>query len=147
MTNTSWAPHYLIRWLFEQDTIWITAKGEKRCVQTMDRDHALNTILMLERVRTQIEPFLKDQHIWETPLYAALKQRVLPSDPSAPEGARFAVETSDGQKALTVYLREQPQDAGKGAYPWTARGWDPELGIETAIYLTDREVRETLRPV
>ena len=83
--NQSWAPNYLIQSYFDQPEAWITAKGESLNVEDMDREHALNSILMVERVRTQIEPFLKC-HVWETPLYAALKARVLGSDPSIPEG-------------------------------------------------------------
>lgn len=145
--QTSWAPHYLIRWLFNQDSIWITAEGEKKCVQAMDRDHALNTVLFLERVGSQIEGFL-GKRVFATPLYAALKERARtaepPSGPPPPPGARFKVIVSagPGDQSWTTYLKEFPQDDGKeGSFPMYAQGWDPEdpgRG-ETRILMTRAE--------
>lgn len=77
--NESWAPNYLGKWLFQQSKLWITAAGEAKQIRTMDREHALNTLLMLERVQSD----LRDERalpygvkLQDTPLYKALHKRV-----------------------------------------------------------------------
>lgn len=73
-TNRSFGGDYLLKWLFNQDEVWITAAGEEKRVEEMDLDHALNTLLMMERVVEDF-PFPRDE-LQDKPLYKALYGRV-----------------------------------------------------------------------
>lgn len=73
-TTREFGDSYLLKWLFNQDEIWITAAGEEKCVEEMDLDHALNTLLMMERVVEDF-PFPRDE-LQDKPLYKALYARV-----------------------------------------------------------------------
>lgn len=65
---------YLLKWLFSQNEVWITATGESKRVDEMDLDHCLNTLLMMERVADDL-PFESDA-LQEKALYKALYARV-----------------------------------------------------------------------
>lgn len=70
-----WEPDYLVRWLFDQTDIWVTAQGVVVEVESMDPEHALNTLCFLERVADDF-PFGRDL-LQSKPLYEALRKRVL----------------------------------------------------------------------
>lgn len=70
-----WKPNYLVRWLFGQTTIWITAAGDMVEVESMDPEHALNTLCFLERVADDF-PFRREA-LQSSALYRAIRQRVL----------------------------------------------------------------------
>lgn len=69
-----WAPDYLVRAIFDQDQFWITAAGEWKIVAAMAPDHALNTLLFLERVDHDLP--IPAESLQHTALYKALYQRV-----------------------------------------------------------------------
>ena len=76
--NRDWAPDYLVRWLFEQDDVWITASRRLVFVASMEREHLLNTLLMLERVANSIEVHLPvATRVQDTVLYNTMRRRVL----------------------------------------------------------------------
>lgn len=70
----AWAPDYLVRAIFDQDRFWITAAGEWKVVAAMAPDHALNTLLFLERVDHDLP--IPAESLQHTALYKALYQRV-----------------------------------------------------------------------
>jgi hypothetical protein len=72
---------HLTKALFEQDRIWVTSAAKVVKIESMDKEHALNTLLMLERFDDL--PDIVALH--ESPLYLALKAHVLLSDPIDPE--------------------------------------------------------------
>lgn len=74
--NRGWAPSYLVRSYFDQSTTWVTADGRRLWIPHMEFDHALNALLMLERVADDVEEHLRDERVQDTPLYAGLKARV-----------------------------------------------------------------------
>lgn len=81
--NRGWAPGYLARWLFSQGEVWITADGRPVEIDAMEWEHALNTLLMIERVAGSIEPEIGGGYVQDTPLYAALRRRVEADEPTA----------------------------------------------------------------
>jgi hypothetical protein len=73
-----WAPRYLVEWLFDQDRIWITAKGEQKFISQMEADHLLNTLLFLERNEDDLnEGGVPTGTLQHTALYQAIKRRLL----------------------------------------------------------------------
>lgn len=126
--NRSWAPGYLGKWLFAQNRLWITAAGEAVTIRTMDRTHALNTLLMLERVEGDLrsEGALRmGQELQDTPLYAALYKRVAAREAGVPvsdvrdvdelsvrhgEGRVISMATtSEGIRIIVAYEKDGEQ--------------------------------------
>lgn len=87
--NFDWAPSYLVRWLFDQGNVWIKADGTPVSLVAMDYDHALNTLLMIERVSRDIDEHLRGQRVQDTVLYAALRERVVGGEDGEVANARI----------------------------------------------------------
>lgn len=150
MHYTRWRPNYLVWWLFDQDRIWITAAGEEKLIAQMDSEHAFNAVLMLERVRFDIEPLLRGGiAVSATPLYAALKARA--QHPQRPEGAKYAVTKDE----VTYFLAERPRFAVDRCwsqsfkrFPYEAHGWDCQAeGSPAAVIIMTKDEAKTVRPV
>lgn len=115
--NRSWAPAYLVKWFFDQSEFWVTAKGDKVLISKMGDGHAVNTLLMLERVADDIEPLLttmgesglpKTQiHIQDTALYEALYRKVMAAVGEAfPPLAEPEIEPWDTEVDVEVPLSD-----------------------------------------
>lgn len=85
MTYTKWGnAGHLTTALFNQDRIWVTAKSEVKKIEDMTPRHVFNTLLMLERMEDL--PY-RNEDLHATPLYGALRDRVLEFLPEDPEPA------------------------------------------------------------
>lgn len=78
--HRDWSADYIIKWYFGQSAFWINRHGDKVLISKMGDGHAINTLLMLERVAGDIEPLINSSryaHIQETELYQALYKKVM----------------------------------------------------------------------
>lgn len=107
---TSWSPSYLVKAFYDQGLTWISANGTHHAIATMEHRHALNTLLMLERVEGDIRKhggFKPSGCIQDTPLYKALKMRVENGDAEStgnavqiPPGEYDGIARLDGETVI-----------------------------------------------
>lgn len=87
--SKGWSTEYLGKWLFGQSDIWVPAHGDALYIPSLEKDYALNIILMLERNakdcyeecatwRHRVH-YQEDYNQWlrDSPLFKALAERCL----------------------------------------------------------------------
>jgi hypothetical protein len=111
--NTAWSPNYLAKWLFAQKRVWIAADGREIEIASMDAEHALNTLLMIERVNDDIckATGLTRERLLQTKLYGALRDRVAETHAPKAEPIVPDPEQPGSFQELIDLLFERPKRA------------------------------------
>lgn len=143
--NRAWDPNYLVQWYFGQSEFWITAAGDKVLISKMGDGHAVNTLLMLERVAADIEKLLGTRGrlgggvpvtLQETELYQALHKKVMAAVgeamPPLDEPEIDEQPAPTGLEGLLGHLFKGPAAEDGDSPP--QRSWLDSPGFRTWVY-------------
>ncbi len=120
---------HLARALFDQDKVWVTAQSEVLKVAEMDLSHALNTLLMIERMDD-----LPIKDVQNTKLYEALYQRVSAAM-RAQQSPRPRVQAPTPIEAAALWPYDQT--------PPPKPAWHRRVGVsyETIVSILEEAVK------